>query len=121
MDNKTIHKTLKQLDRENLVMQQISSEIYMSARLLKKKENIDKLANALIAIGNPLNICLFASFIEGAPIEKLANAIIKSDNKEYILQFAEHIKGAPVEKLMERYNQLNSVEPEVEDGDIENE
>lgn len=106
---------------DKVIMRDVAEEIYRAARILKDKANVEKLADAVIKIGNAEIIYYFAVAVEGAPIAKLAQAVIDSNDKEYIERFAHYVKGAPVITLMDKYNQLNGEEYSANDDDIENE
>ena len=62
-------------------------------------EDIDKLADAVIATEDAKYIYSFARYIKGAPLEKLADAIIATKDARYIYEFACGVNGAPIEKL----------------------
>lgn len=70
---------------------------------------IEKLADAIIATKDAVYIYHFARDIKGVPIEKLADAIITTNDAEYIYYFACDVKGAPIEKLAEAIIAIGNV------------
>lgn len=65
-----------------------------------KDAPIEKFADFIIDYGDEGYIYDFASRVKNAPVDKLADAIIAKKNTDFIRAFAYNVEGAPVAKLL---------------------
>jgi len=79
---------------------ELASNIYWRGIEAKDtNEDVNKLADELIATKVVKYFGAFARDVKGAPVEKLAKAVADSKNARYIYEFAEDVENAPIEVL----------------------